>query len=146
MLDQALDIANSGFGHSLGLSVLQSSLGTFFVCSGAHKLFNKQRHETLVRTLTELNVPFIKFNQWWVPGWEFVGGAMLAIGLLPVFAASVLAILILVAVITDCPQRVASFKPIDFADTVDDWLYMPEVLYFIGFFTLVVSGAGYSLL
>jgi hypothetical protein len=37
-------------------------------------------------------------------------------------------------------QRIRSYKPIDAADRIDDWLYLPETLY--GFMLLVVVSAG----
>lgn len=145
-LTYGLNVAHNGFGHMGGLAVLQMALGLFFGISGFHKLFNKERHATLVKTFQELKIPAIRFNQYWVPGWEFVGGMMLVIGLLPAFAAGVLSILISVAICCDGPKRVASYQPIDKLDWLDDWLYLPEMLYLIGFITLIISGSGYSVL
>jgi hypothetical protein len=41
-------------------------------------------------------------------------------------------------------QRIKLYKPIDEADRIDDWLYLPETLY--AFMLIVSTGAGpYSL-
>jgi uncharacterized membrane protein YphA (DoxX/SURF4 family) len=37
---------------------------------------------------------------------------------------------------------VASYKPIDWADRVDDWLYQPEMIYAFMLFYFITVGAG----
>jgi hypothetical protein len=44
------------------------------------------------------------------------------------------------------PQRIKAYKPIDEADRIDDWLYLPEILYAFMLIVVVSAGAGpYSL-
>jgi hypothetical protein len=40
------------------------------------------------------------------------------------------------------PTVVASYKPIDRADRVDDWLYQPEVMYALMLLYFIAAGAG----
>ena len=137
------DILHSGIAaHDLALAVPRIAAGLFFVISGAHKLFCKQRHAGLVQTLTADKVPAVWFMQWWVPGWEFAGGAALTVGLLSVPAAAVLTIIMLVATYAEASARVAAYQPLDFADKVDDYLYLPEVVYIILLAVTLLAGPG----
>jgi uncharacterized membrane protein YphA (DoxX/SURF4 family) len=117
-----------------------------FYFSGYHKLFNPQRHRAFADELKGLGVHAIGFNQWWVPTVEFTAGAAVVIGLLAPLAALGLLVVILVAIVTSGPQRIGVYKPIDEADRIDDWLYLPEVLYAFMLIMVVSAGAGpYSL-
>ena len=114
--------------------------------SGYHKLFNAERHRALVDELKGLGVHAVGFNQWWVPIVEFTAGAAVVIGLLAPLAALGLLVIILVAIVTSGPQRIKVYKPIDKADRIDDWLYLPEILYAFMLIMVVSAGAGpYSL-
>ena len=54
--------------------------------------------------------------------------------------------IILVAIATSGRQRIKVYKPIDEADRIDDWLYLPEILYAFMLIMVVSAGAGpYSL-
>jgi len=64
--------------------------------------------------------------QWFVPGVEFFGGLGVAVGFLTPLAALGLLVICAVALATNSPMVIASYKPIDLADRVDDWLYQPE--------------------
>ena len=114
-------------------------MGTFFALSGWHKLFNKDRHAGLVKTFQADHIPAVRFMQWWVPSWEFVGGGMLLLGILPAFAAAVLAIICLVASCAEAPARVKAYNPIDNADKLDDYLYLPEVVYAVVLLAIVAG-------
>jgi len=130
----------------VALTLNRIAVGTFFALSGYHKLFNPQRHRTLADQLKELGIPAVGFNQWWVPAVEFSAGLAVAIGFLAPLAALGLLVLIFVAIATSGPERIRMSKPIDQADRIDDWLYLPEVLYAFMLVTVVSAGAGpYSL-
>src|SRR5271167_1545922 len=61
-------------------------------------------------------------------------------------AALGLLVIILVAIATSGRQRIKLYKPIDEADRIDDWLYLPETLYAFMLIIVVSAGAGpYSL-
>jgi putative oxidoreductase len=138
-----IHLASHGFGaHDLALALVRITVGLFFAISGYHKLANKDRHDRLVQTLTKDNVPYVKFMQWWVPFWELTAGALLVIGLFTAFSAGVLIIICLVACACEARKTVASYAPIDFADMVDDYLYLPEVLYIALLSVNVLAGGG----
>jgi hypothetical protein len=57
-----------------------------------------------------------------------------------------LLVIIFVAIATTGRQRIKVYKPIDEADRIDDWLYLPETLYAFMLIIIVSAGAGpYSL-
>jgi uncharacterized membrane protein YphA (DoxX/SURF4 family) len=142
-----IDILFAGIGwNDLAITLNRIAVGAFFMLSGYHKLFNAERHRSVVDELKALGIHAVGFNQWWVPLVEFAAGGAVLIGLLAPLAALGLLILILVAVVTSGPQRIKVYKPIDEADRIDDWLYLPEVLYAFMLIMVVSAGAGpYSL-
>jgi uncharacterized membrane protein YphA (DoxX/SURF4 family) len=126
----------------IALTLNRIAVGAFFMLSGYHKLFNAERHRTVVDELKALGIHAVGFNQWWVPLVEFSAGAAVLIGFLAPLAALGLLILILVAIVTSGPQRIKLYKPIDEADRIDDWLYLPEVLYAFMLIMVISAGAG----
>ncbi len=128
------------------LAVVRISVGLFFAISGYNKLFNAGRHASITANLTKNKIPFVGFMQWWVPGWEFVSGALLMLGLATMFNAAVLSIICIVACLCEAKNKVESYHPINAADRVDDYLYLPEVLYLLLLTVPIFSGGGdYSL-
>jgi putative oxidoreductase len=142
-----MDVLFNGVGWTdIALTLNRIAVGAFFALSGYHKLFNPQRHRALTDQLKELGIHALGFNQWWVPTVEFTAGSALVIGILAPLAAFGLLFLILVAIATTGRQRIKLYKPIDEADRIDDWLYLPEVLYAFMLIMVVSAGAGpYSL-
>ena len=129
-------------GTSPAIAVMRFALGSFFVLSGFHKLTNKERHQTFVGTLRALGIPYIRILQWFVPGVEFLGGLGVAFGFLTPLAALGLLAICSVALWTNSPTVVASYKPIDPADRADDWLYQPETMYALMLLYFIAAGAG----
>ena len=130
----------------IALTLNRIAVGSFFMHSGYHKLFNAERHRVFVDELKSLGVPAVSFNQWWVPLVEFSTGAAVLIGLLAPLAALGLFVIIIVAIATSGRQRINLYKPIDEGDRIDDWLYLPETLYAFMLIIVVSAGAGpYSL-
>ena len=142
-----IDMLFNGVGWTdIALTLNRIAVGLFFMLSGYHKLFNAERHRTVVDELKALGVPALGFNQWWVPLVEFAAGAAVLVGLLAPLAALGLLVIILVAMATSGRQRMKLFKPIDEGDRIDDWLYLPETLYAFMLIIIVSAGAGpYSL-
>jgi uncharacterized membrane protein YphA (DoxX/SURF4 family) len=142
-----IDILFKGVGWTdIALTLDRVAVGMFFMFSGYHKLFNAQRHRAFVEELTSLHVAALWINQWWVPSVEFAGGSAIVIGLLTPLAALGLLAIVLVASFTSGRLRIAGYQPIDRADRIDDWLYLPEVLYAFMLILFVSAGAGpYSL-
>jgi uncharacterized membrane protein YphA (DoxX/SURF4 family) len=137
------DILLDGIGGTLpAIAAMRVALGSFFVLSGIHKLTNKERHQTFVETLRGLGIPLIGLLQWFVPGVEFLGGLGVAVGCLTPLAALGLLVICMVALVTSSPTVIASYKPIDRADRVDDWLYQPETLYALMLLYFITAGAG----
>ncbi len=132
--------------HDVGMTLNRLAVGIFFAISGYHKLFNPARNASLVATLEEDHIPLLRFNQWFVPNVELCAGLALAVGFLSVWAALLLGAVCLVATCTDGIKRIASYKPLDKADWLDDMLYLPEVLYGLMLIIVICSGPGaYSL-
>ena len=142
-----MDVLIVGVGWTdLALTLNRIAVGAFFMLSGYHKLFNAERHRLFVDELRGLGTPAPRFNQWWVPLVEFTAGGGVVIGLLAPLAALGLLVIILVAIVTSGRQRIKLYKPIDEADRIDDWLYLPETLYAFMLIIVVSAGAGpYSL-
>jgi uncharacterized membrane protein YphA (DoxX/SURF4 family) len=81
-----------------------------------------------------------------VPLVEFSAGGAAVIGLVAPLAALGLLFIILVASVTTGRERIKAYKPIDRADRIDDWLYLPETLYAFMLIMVISAGAGpYSL-
>lgn len=137
----------AGIGWTdIAMTLNRVAVGAFFMLAGFHKLFNAERHRSIVDELKALGVPAIGFNQWWVPLVEFSAGAAVVIGLFTPLAALGLLVIILVAIVTSGRQRIELYKPINEADRIDDWLYLPEVLYAFMLIVVISAGAGpYSL-
>ena len=96
MIGSVMDFPFAGVGHTdLALTLNRIAIGAFFMLSGYHKLFNAERHRSIVDELRALGVPAVGFNQWWVPSIEFAAGGAVLIGLLaPLAALGLLAIII----------------------------------------------------
>jgi uncharacterized membrane protein YphA (DoxX/SURF4 family) len=122
------------------------AVGMFFMLSGYHKLFNAERHRVFADELKSLHVHAVGINQWWVPLVEFSAGGAVVVGLVAPLAALGLLVVILVANATTGRERIKAYKPIDRADRIDDWLYLPETLYAVMLILVISAGAGpYSL-
>ena len=147
MRSAVMNLLFAGVGWTdIAMTLNRIAVGAFFMLSGYHKLFNAERHRTFVDELKELGVHILGFNQWWVPFVEFSAGGAVVVGLLAPLAALGLLFLILVAIATSGRQRIELFKPIDQADRIDDWLYLPETLYAFMLIMVASAGAGpYSL-
>ena len=138
-----IDMLFEGVGWSdIAFPLNRVAVGTFFLFSGYHKLFNASRHRTFADELKALDVHALGINQWWVPFVEFSAGGAVVIGLFTPLAALGLIVIILVACATSGRERIKLYKPIDRADRIDDWLYLPETLYAFMLLLIVSAGAG----
>ena len=120
--------------------LVRVSLGLFFAISGANKLFVAGRTQTMYETLVQAKVPFPHLMTYFVSGVEFVGGCLLTVGFLSTLACVALLVDILVAILTTklsgMPKGLSPFN------WLDDFLYLPEVLYVLFFIWLICSGPG----
>jgi putative oxidoreductase len=120
--------------------LVRVALGLFFAISGANKLFVAARAQTMYQTLVEAKVPFPHLMTYFVSGVEFVGGCLLTVGFLSFPSCVVLLVDMLVAILTT--KLFAMPKGLSPLNWLDDFLYLPEVLYVLFFVWLLCSGPG----
>ena len=116
------------------------ALGVFFAISGANKLFVAQRTHAMYETLVAANVPFPQLMTYFVSSVEFVGGCLLVVGLLSSVACFVLLFDMLTAILTTKLSTMPKGDPP--LNWLDNFLYLPEVLYALLFVWLICSGPG----
>jgi putative oxidoreductase len=120
--------------------LVRVSLGLFFAISGANKLFVASGTKTMYETLVKAKVPFPYQMAYLVSGVEFVGGLLLTVGFLSSLACVALLIDMTVAVLTNTLSTMP--KGLSPLNWLDDFLYLPEVLYVLLFIWLICSGPG----
>jgi putative oxidoreductase len=120
--------------------LVRVSIGLFFAISGGNKLFVAGGTKPVYETLVQAKVPFPHQTAYFVSGVEFIGGCLLTLGLLSSAACVALLIDMTVAVLTSSlstlPKGLSPLK------WLDDFLYLPEVLYVLFFIWLICSGPG----
>src|SRR3954468_23226186 len=115
------------------------SLGVFFAIYGGNKLFVASQYEIMYETIAGAGIPFPYFMTYFVSGVEFVCGCLLIVGMLSSLCCVALIFTMIVAVVT---VQLATIKAVSFIDWIDDFLYLPEVMYIIIFLWLICSGPG----
>ena len=120
--------------------VVRVSLGLFFAISGANKLFVAGSRQTMYETLVRTKVPFPRLMTYFVSGVEFVSGFLVVAGFLSSLACVALLIDMIVATLTT--KLFAIPKRFSLLNWLDDFLYLPEVLYVLFFIWLLCSGPG----
>jgi putative oxidoreductase len=120
--------------------LVRFSLGLFFAVSGANKLFVPGGTKTIYETLVKAKVPFPHQTAYFVSGVEFVGGSLVSIRLLSSTACVALLIDMIVAILTNALSIMP--KGLSPLNWLDDFLYLPEVLYVLFFIWLICSGPG----
>jgi putative oxidoreductase len=120
--------------------LVRVSLGLFFAISGANKLFVAGSRQTMYETLVKAKVPLPRLMAYFVSGVEFVGGSLLTVGFLASMAGVALLIDMLVAIVTT--KFSAMPKGLSPPNWLDDFLYLPEVMYVLFFIWLICSGPG----
>jgi putative oxidoreductase len=116
------------------------SLGVFFAISGGNKLFVASQYKLMYETIVGAGIPFPHVMTYFVSLVEFVCGCLLIIGLLSSLCCIAFIIDMIVAITT--VQLATITKALSFIDWLDDFLYLPEVMYIIIFFWLISSGPG----
>ncbi len=120
--------------------LVRVSLGLFFAISGANKLFVAGSTQTMYKTLVEAKVPFPHLMTYFVSGVEFIGGSLLTVGLFSSLACGALLVDMFVAILTS--KLSAMPKGLSPLNWLDDFLYLPEVLYVLSFIWLICFGPG----
>jgi putative oxidoreductase len=115
-------------------------LGLFFAISGGYKLFVSSRTEAMYKTLVEANISFPRLTTYFVSSVEFLGGIFLIVGFLTSLACAALLVDMAVAILTTKLSAIPTgLSPLD---RLDNFLYLPEVLYILFFVWLICSGPG----
>ncbi|MGA7852993.1 MAG: DoxX family protein [Candidatus Acidiferrales bacterium] len=139
---QLLQFALLGSGdlEQYAILLVRVAIGLFFAISGANKLFVAGGTKPVYDTLVKAKVPFPQLTAYFVAGVEFVCGSLLAVGLLATPACAALLIDMTVAVLTDSLSTLP--KGLSPLSWLDDFLYLPEVLYVLFFIWLICAGPG----
>ncbi len=116
------------------------SLGAFFAISGGNKLFVAAHTRKMYETIAGAGIPFPHVVAYFVSSVEFICGSLLIIGLLSSLCCIALIFDMIAAIAT--VQLATIAKGLSFIDWLDDFLYLPEVLYIIIFIWLICSGPG----
>ena len=133
-------LLGSGDVEQYAILLVRVSLGLFFAISGANKLFVADRMQAMYKTLVEAKVPAPHLMAYFVSGVEFVAGSLLTVGLLSSLACVALLVDMAVAILT--AKLSAMPKGLSPLNWLDDFLYLPEVLYVLFFIWLIGSGPG----
>jgi putative oxidoreductase len=120
--------------------LIRVSIGLFFAISGANKLFVAGGTKPVYDTLVKAKAPFPRQLAYFVAGVEFVGGSLVAVGFLSSPACMALLIDMIVATLTEAISTLP--KGLSPLSWLDDFLYLPEVLYVLFFIWLICSGPG----
>jgi putative oxidoreductase len=120
--------------------LVRVAIGLFFAISGANKLFAAGGMKAIYQTLVDAKVPLPHQTAYFVSSVEFIGGCLLTLGLLSSSACVALLIDMVVAVVTNALSTMP--KGLSPLNWLDDFLYLPEVLYVLFFFWLICSGPG----
>jgi putative oxidoreductase len=133
-------LLGNGNLEQYAILLVRISIGLFFAISGANKLFVAGGTKPVYETLVKANVPFPHQTAYFVSGVEFVCGSLVAVGLLSSPASAALLIDMTVATLTSSLSTLP--KGLSPLSWLDDFLYLPEVLYVLFFMWLISSGPG----
>jgi putative oxidoreductase len=138
-LVQFVLLGSSDLEH-YAILLVRVSIGLFFAISGANKRFVAGGTKPVYETLVKSKVPFPHQMAYFVSGVEFVAGSLVTVGFLSSLASVALLIDMTVAILTNAistmPKGLSSLR------WLDDFLYLPEVLYVLFFIWLVCCGPG----
>ena len=113
--------------------------GVFFCISGGTKLLVPAQFSEMQQTMIQSHIPFPHASAIFVSLVEFACGGGLILGLLMPLCAVMLMGDMIVAILTN---RIGSINASGFLTWLDDFLYLPEVLYVLILFWLLFSGPG----
>jgi putative oxidoreductase len=133
-------LLGSGELEQYAILLVRVSIGLFFAISGGNKLFVAGGTKPVYDTLVKAKVPFPRQTAYFVAGVEFVCGVLLAVGFLSAPASVALMIDMIVATLTSSLSTLP--KGLSPLSWLDDFLYLPEVLYVLFFIWLICSGPG----
>ena len=121
------------------ITAVRVLIGIFFCISGGTKLLVPSQFSMMEHTLAQSHIPFPHASAFFVSLVEFASGAGLVLGLLTPLCALVLVIDMIVAVATNRVHSIQASTPLAW---LDEFLYLPEVLYVMILGWLIFSGPG----
>jgi putative oxidoreductase len=121
------------------MTAVRVLIGIFFCISGGTKLLVPAQFTLMEQTLVQAQIPFPHANALFVSLVEFACGGCLAVGLLTPVCALVIVVVMIVAIMTN---RIQSIQASGVLAWLDDFLYLPEVLYVMILVWLIFSGSG----
>jgi putative oxidoreductase len=125
------------------VTVVRVLTGVFFCISGGTKLLVASQFSEMQQTMIQSHIPFPHASALFVSLVEFACGGGLVLGVLTPLCALMLMGDMIIAILTN---RIESIHASGFLAWLDDFLYLPEVLYVLILFWLLFSGPGpYSL-
>jgi len=133
-------LVGSSDWEQYAILLVRVSIGLFFAISGANKLFVARGTKPVYDTLVKAKVPFPRQTAYFVAGVEFVCGSLVTVGFLSSPASAALLIDMTVATLTNAISTIP--KGLSPLSWLDDFLYLPEVLYVLFFIWLICSGPG----
>ena len=133
-------LQGSSDSEQYAILLIRVSIGLFFAVSGANKLFVGGGTKPIYDTLVKAKTPFPRQQAYFVAGVEFVCGSLLTFGFLSSAACAALLIDMTVATLTSAVSTLP--KGLSPLNWLDDFLYLPEVLYVLFFISLIFSGPG----
>jgi putative oxidoreductase len=126
-------------GEWMPMAAARILIGIFFCISGGTKLFMRAQFGVLEQTMVQSHIPFPHAAALFVSMVEFACGAGLALGLFTPLCAAMLLGDMIVAIATN---RIHSIQTSGVLAWLDDFLYLPEVLYALILVWLIFSGPG----
>ncbi len=133
-------LLGSGELEQYAILLVRVSIGLFFAISGGNKLFVAGGTKPVYDTLVKARAPFPRQLAYFVAGVEFVCGSLVAAGFLSSPASVALMIDMIVATLTSSLSTLP--KGLSPLSWLDDFFYLPEVLYVLFFIWLICSGPG----
>ena len=120
--------------------LVRVAIGLFFAISGANKLFVAGGISPVYETLVKAKVPFPGPTAYFVAGVEFVAGSLVTVGFLSSPACVALLIDMIVATLTSALSTMP--KGLSPVSWLDDFLYLPDVLYVVFFYLADLLSSG----
>lgn len=121
------------------IALVRVAMGVFFCISGGTKLFESAAHKSMVQTMIDSKIPFPEFQAVFVALVEFAFGGLLALGMVTSLGAFMLTCVMIVAILTNSLQSIQADSTLSW---LDDFLYLPEVLYVFILGGFLFSGPG----
>jgi putative oxidoreductase len=133
-------LSGDGGLEQYAILLVRVAIGLFFAISGGNKLFVAGGTKPVYETLVKAKVPFPRQTAYFVASVEFLGGSLVTVGFLSSPACVALMIDMIVATLTSSLSTLP--KGLSPLSWLDDFLYLPEVLYVLFFIWLICSGPG----